>query len=173
LFAFQYFGLDDYVDVVTIGKLSQVCATLFRDDFTPRPGLISQTFTASTAAFFAAKVIISQLRQGGFFGPDGKVARFHRHFVSRLEDIQERHPGLITGPFGFGAMIAFTPLDGSPARVKEFIHELFQAGVMSFYGGADLTRVRFLIPVGAVTFEDIDNVAQIVEETLVRMADKP
>ena len=112
------------------------------------------------------------MRQGGFFGSDGKIARFHKHFVSRLADIQKRHPGLITGPFGFGAMIAFTPLDGNPARVKEFIQALFQAGVMSFYGGADLTRVRFLIPVGAVTLEDIDNVAQIVEETLLKMAEK-
>ncbi|MCB1135939.1 MAG: aminotransferase class III-fold pyridoxal phosphate-dependent enzyme, partial [Chlamydiia bacterium] len=28
LYAFQHFGLEDYVDIVTIGKLSQVCATL-------------------------------------------------------------------------------------------------------------------------------------------------
>jgi 4-aminobutyrate aminotransferase-like enzyme len=173
LFAFQYFGLDDFVDVVTIGKLSQVCATLFKSDFNPKPGLVSQTFTASTAAFFAAKVIISELREGGYFGPDGKIARLHQHFVNRLEDIQRRHPKLITGPFGFGAMIAFTPLDGSPQRVKEFIQALFQAGVMSFYGGADLTRVRFLIPVGAVTFEDIDTVAEIIEQTLVKMTENP
>ena len=65
-------------------------------------------------------------------------------------------------------MIAFTPLDGSPKRVKEFIQALFQAGVMSFYGGADLTRVRFLIPVGSLTFEDIDRVANIVEQTLMQ-----
>lgn len=173
LFAFQYFGLDDFVDVVTIGKLSQVCATLFKADLNPRPGLVSQTFTGSTAAFFAGSVIIRELRESGFFGPDGKIARFHQHFVNRLEDIQKRHPELITGPFGFGAMIAFTPLDGHPETVKQFIQALFQAGVMSFYGGADLTRVRFLIPVGAVTFEDIDTVAEIIEQTLVKMAENP
>jgi 4-aminobutyrate aminotransferase-like enzyme len=167
LFAFQYFGLDDFVDVVTIGKLSQVCATLFKADYNPQPGLVSQTFTGGTAAFFAGRVIIRELIEGGFFGPDGKIAQYHQYFVNRLENIQKRHPTLITGPFGFGAMIAFTPLDGSPKKVKEFIQALFEAGVISFYGGTDLTRVRFLIPVGALTLEDIDSVANIVEETLL------
>ncbi len=170
LFAFQYFGLDDFVDVVTIGKLSQVCATLFKADYNPQPGLVSQTFTAGTAAFFAGRVIIRELLEGGYFGPDGKIAQFHRYFVNRLEQIQKRHPTLIAGSFGFGGMIAFTPFDGSPKKVKEFIQALFQAGVISFYGGTDLTRVRFLIPVGAVTLEDIDRVANIVEETLVQQA---
>ncbi len=41
MYAFQYFGLAGVVDVVTVGKMTQVCATLFRDEFTPRPGLIS------------------------------------------------------------------------------------------------------------------------------------
>ncbi len=44
---------------------------------------------------------------------------------------------------------------------------------MSFYGGADLTTVRFLIPVGAVTFDDIDKVTEIIEQTLVKMAENP
>ncbi len=168
LFAFQYFGLDDFVDVVTIGKLSQVCATLFRAHYNPQPGLVSQTFTAGTAAFFAGSVIIRELCEGGYFGPDGKIAQYHKHFVNRLESIQKRHPTLIAGPFGFGAMVAFTPLEGNPKKVKEFIQALFEAGVISFYGGTDLTRVRFLIPVGALRFEDIDNVANIVEETLMQ-----
>ena len=28
-FAFQHFGLDEFAEIVSIGKLSQVCATLF------------------------------------------------------------------------------------------------------------------------------------------------
>ncbi|MFT5303898.1 MAG: 4-aminobutyrate aminotransferase-like enzyme, partial [Mariniblastus sp.] len=40
-YAFQHFGLDKLVDIVTIGKISQVCATLFSDDYKPKPGLIS------------------------------------------------------------------------------------------------------------------------------------
>ncbi len=169
LFAFQHFGLDTFVDVVTVGKCLQVCATLFTDEYTPRPGLLSQTFTGGTNQFFAAGVILRGLMEGGYFGPDGKIARFHRHFESRLRQIAERRPGLISGPFGIGAMIAFTPFDGRFDKAKQFVQALFDAGVISFYAGADPTRARFLIPVGAVTFDDIDAVARIVEETLISM----
>jgi 4-aminobutyrate aminotransferase-like enzyme len=166
LFAFQHFELDDYVDVVTVGKSAQVCATLFREDYNPRPGLLSQTFISSTSALFAARVIIRGLIEGDYFGKDGKIARCHDHFEKRLTEIAERHPGLVAGPYGIGAMIAFTPFNGDPEKVKRFIHALFQAGVIAFYAGHDLSRVRFLVPVGAITFDDIDAVASIIEETL-------
>jgi 4-aminobutyrate aminotransferase-like enzyme len=168
LFAFQHFGLDDFVDVITVGKSAQVCATLFTEEYNPRPGLLSQTFISSTSELFAAKVIIRGLMAGDYFGTDGKIARFHDHFEKHLNGIAERHLGLVTGPYGIGAMIAFTPFEGDPDKVKRLIHALFNAGVISFYAGHDLSRVRFLIPVGAVTFEDIDAVALIVEETLMR-----
>ncbi|MCE5294772.1 MAG: aminotransferase class III-fold pyridoxal phosphate-dependent enzyme, partial [Chlamydiales bacterium] len=48
LFAFQTFDLQGLVDIVTIGKVSPACATLFNQNFAPKPGLLSQTFTAST-----------------------------------------------------------------------------------------------------------------------------
>jgi 4-aminobutyrate aminotransferase-like enzyme len=169
LFAFQSYNLDELVDVITIGKVSQVCATLFTDEFRPGPGLISQTFTSSTAAFHAAAVIVNGLLEQGFFGPDGKIARLHKYFVEKLCRIDERNPGLISGPFGTGAMIAFTPFGGNLKKVKEFLHNLFEAGVIAFYAGSDPYRVRFLVPVGAVTFEQIDEVADIVERTLVEI----
>ncbi|MGO9568041.1 MAG: aminotransferase class III-fold pyridoxal phosphate-dependent enzyme [Desulfomonilaceae bacterium] len=168
LFAFQYFGLDHYVDVVTVGKSAQVCATLFAEEYNPRPGLLSQTFISSTSELFAAKVIVRGLMEGDYFGTDGKIARFHDHFEKHLKGIAERHPGLVTGPYGIGAMIAFTPFNGEPEKVKRFIHALFNAGVIGFYAGHDLSRVRFLIPIGAITFDDIDRVALIIEETLLR-----
>jgi 4-aminobutyrate aminotransferase-like enzyme len=168
LFAFQHFGLDKFVDVVTLGKCFQVCATLFSDEYAPKPGLLSQTFTGGTAQFFAAGVILRGLTEGGFFGPHGKIAQFHHHFESRLKEMQVRHPKLIAGPFGIGAMIAFTPFEGRLNKVKQFVQALFEAGVISFYAGNDPARVRFLIPVGAVTFDDIDAVVRIVENTLVR-----
>jgi acetylornithine aminotransferase len=168
LFAFQHFGLDDYVDIVTLGKSAQVCATLFREEFNPKPGLLSQTFTGATSAIFAAQMIVDGLLQGGFFGTEGRIARLHDHCVRRLQEIQERRPGLIAGPFGIGAMVAFTPFDGSLEKVKQFIYALFDRGVIAFYAGEAPTRVRFLLPAGVVTFEDIDRVAGIVEETLLR-----
>lgn len=166
IFAFHALGLDEFVDALTVGKASQACATLFRADFNPRPGLLSQTFTASTSAMYAGRVILRELTEGGYFGPSGKIARLNEHFTGRLKEIQARNPGLIRGPFGTGAMIVFTPFGGDAEKVKRFVHTLFDAGVISFYAGTDLSRVRFLLPVAAVTPEDMDAVAIIIEDTL-------
>lgn len=171
LFAFQHFGLDPYVDVVTLGKAALVCATLFTDDCKPRPGLLSQTFTASTAAIMGSQVVVQGLLDGGYLGPDGKIANIHAHIMMRLEEARKRLPHLIDDLHGVGAMIAFTPFGGDPNKVKRFIHALYEAGVICFYAGSDRLRVRFLVPVAAVTQEDIDAVVSITEKTLLAMAD--
>jgi acetylornithine/N-succinyldiaminopimelate aminotransferase len=166
LFAYQHFGLDKYVDVVTIGKLSQVCATLFTKEFKPRPGLLSQTFTSSTIALHAAKFIIKSLLQDGYLGPDGKIAQIHENFADHFRRIESNYPHLIRGPYGLGSMIAFTPCQGDVPFVTRFIQELFQAGVISFIAGAHPARVRFLVPIGAMTKKDVDQVMHIVEGVL-------
>lgn len=170
LFAFQHYNLDEYVDVVTIGKLSQVCATLYREEFCPAPGLISQTFTAGTSAIYAAKWIINRLSGCGFFGPEGRISALHAHFEMRLKEMARRHPAWVEGPFGLGAMIAFAVFGGDLDMTKRFLHELFEAGVIAFYAGEKPARVRFLIPVGVVTFEEIDEVTSIVESVLEKTA---
>ena len=73
-------------------------------------------------------------------------------------------------PFGLGAMIAFTPLDGRVETVKRLIMALYEAGVIAFLAGSTPARVRFLVPIGAVTREDIDAVCAIIEKTLVEVA---
>ncbi len=171
LFAYQHYGLDEFVDVVTVGKLLQVCAVLFSGEYAPGPGLLSQTFTASTSAIFAAQAILSRLVTGDFFGPYGKNAQVHQRFVKSLQEMEARHPDLVGGPYGIGAMIAFTAFKGDAEKVKEFLQALFAAGVVAFACGSGVTRVRFLVPVGAVTFDQIDEVAEIVEKTLLDVAD--
>lgn len=167
LFAYQYFKLDEYVDVVTIGKLSQVCATLFRKELKPKPGLLSQTFTGSSTQIQSGHVIINSLINGRYFGPEGKIQKIHEYFVKGLQSIERRSPELLCGPWGLGAMIAFTPFNGEPAKVLELSHKLFEAGVISFITGSHPTRIRFLVPMGAITEKDIDEVLSIVEETLI------
>ena len=169
-FAFQHFGLDEYVDLVTVGKLTQVCATLFAPAFKPAPGLISQTFTAATSAVFAAQTILERLEGGDFFGPDGRVARLCGRMRDRLEAIGRRHPRRVRGPYGLGAMVAFTAFDGQPQTAKTLLHALFEAGVIAFVAGADPVRMRFLVPVGCVTEDDIDTVCDLLGKTLDRVA---
>lgn len=172
LFAFQHFGLEKYIDLVSIGKLSQVCATLFRKEIAPRPGLLSQTFTGSTTALHTGLYIINNLLSGGYFGPEGKIQQIHNHFVKQLEGIRSRHPGILKGPFGIGTMIGFTPFEGENQSVVKLVQDLFEAGVMSFVAGANPTRIRFLLPVGALTNSQINDALKIVEETLLKFDQK-
>jgi acetylornithine/N-succinyldiaminopimelate aminotransferase len=170
LFAFQHFELEPLVDIVTIGKLSQVCATLFRKEYRPRPGLLSQTFTGSTSAIHAGKILVEALLKENYYGEQGKNMQIFRHFSANLQKIAMRHPTYLKGPFGIGSMIVFTPFDGSSEKATQVAHALFDAGVLSFIAGGAPTRVRFLVPAGAVTSADIDTVSSILEEVLKKIA---
>lgn len=161
-FAFQHFGLDRFADVVTIGKMTQVCATLFRSEFNPDAGLLSQTFTASSSAIRAALVILRELRDGGYFGEEGKILRLGQYFAGQLEALAQRFPDRIAGPFGLGGMIGFTPFGGDAGTAREFVKRLFEAGVMVFPAGKNPARVRFLVPYGAAGESEIDQVCESI-----------
>lgn len=169
LFAFQHFELEEYADIVTIGKLAQVCATLYRNEWKPKPGLITQTFTNSTVAIKVAKTIIHMMIRDRFFGHDGKNMIVNKHFAKNLDDIERRNPKTINGPYGLGAMIAFTPFEGKADRTKEFNMALYNEGVICFGAGSNPYRTRFLPPIGAITMEDIDAVCNIVEKTIRKL----
>ena len=166
LFAFQHFGLEEYVDVVSCGKILQACATLFLDSLRPKPGLISQTFTSSTSALRAGTAILTSLLEEGYFGLKGKNMTLRKQFVDRLQRLSNTFPELIEGPFGYGLMIACTPFKGDRAKALHFAHALYDAGLICFTAGANPTRLRFLLPAGSVTLNDIDRAAQILENTL-------
>lgn len=167
LFAFQYFGLQDYVDICSIGKLSQVCATLFSEKFKPKPGLLSQTFTASTSTIRCTIAILKMLMQGDLYGPNGRIAKLHAFFEEKLTEIAKRHPGKIKGPFGLGGFVAFTPFDGDPEHTKRIVHSLFDEGLLSFTAGSSPTRIRMLPPFGILKEADIVAAAAIIEKVLL------
>lgn len=166
LYAFQYYGLDDLVDLVTIGKMSQVCATLFNEQHKPGPGLVSQTFTSSSVAINVSYRIISKLVEEGYLGPQGKISKLGHYFRNRLEQLKHQYPHKVDGPFGVGVMAAMTVFGGDEKKSTEFVKTLFNNGVMSFTAGSSPTRVRFLMPVGAVKEQHIDEVIQLIEKTL-------
>jgi 4-aminobutyrate aminotransferase-like enzyme len=170
LFAFQHFGLEEYADIVCFGKLSQVCGTLFQEKYVPPRVLLSQTFTSSSSAIQASLAILHALTSNGHFGDEGKNMTLHRHFAKRLEQIARRHSDWVSGPYGCGGMVAFTPFDGSPNTANHLVHTLYQNGVLSFTAGRSPSRIRFLMPLGGVTEQDIDAVCKILEESLEETA---
>lgn len=170
MFAFQYFKLDKLVDMVNIGKNSQICATIYREDHKPRPGLISQTFTSSGSAINAAYYIINEVANNGYLGKDGKINKIHAYFEKGLNNLHEKYSDKIEGPWGIGAMIGMTLFKGDMDKSKEFTFKLFDNGVLSFIAGSNPTRVRFLIPMGAVTEKDIDHVCELIEKTIKEMS---
>ena len=165
-FAFQHFGLDDITDLVTIGKISQVCATLYTPDYKPKPGLISQTFTGSSWAILASQRILKTLIDNGHYGESGRNIQLFECFKAGLESIGKKYPGSVSGPFGCGGMVGFTPLDGSLEKAKDLVFRMYHAGLMSFIAGADPVRIRFLMPLGSVTEDHIAMACQVIEKCI-------
>jgi 4-aminobutyrate aminotransferase-like enzyme len=166
VFAFQHFSLEGFADIVTVGKMLQVCATLFTDAFKPAGGLISQTFTGATASIHAARAILDESHFPRFFGPHGRNMQVHGRFVERFAGISAKHPSWLRGPFGLGGMIAFTPFNGTEVRTKRLLRELFDRGVIAFSTGANPNRVRMLPPIGVITDEQINAVCDILDAAM-------
>ena len=171
-FAYQYFKLDELVDIVTVGKMSQVCATLFTKDYKARPGLISQTFTSSTVAIEAAKYTLGLLKNGGLCGEKGKIVKFEHLFHSKLRSLNTKYKGHFEGPYGMGAMLAFTIFDGDLAKTKEFCNRLFENGVITFLAGRSPMRVRMLPPMAVITEEDVHHVFEIIDQTFAQLLEE-
>ncbi len=167
-FAFQHYGLDDLVDVVSVGKMTQVCATLFTGDYNPRPGLISQTFTGASSQIFAAREVLKRLDERGVFGEDGLNMQARRRFADLLHAIHQRHPDKLgEALFGEGSMIGFEVFGGDPKQTKTVMDKLYELGVIAFVCGADPLRLRFLPPVAVLRDGDAEAVCGLLERALV------
>lgn len=165
-FAFQHYGLDEFADIVTVGKITQVCATLYRSEMKPTGPILSQTFTGSTASIATGIEMLNQLERNQCFGPSGQNVQRASYFQDSLKKLSEKYPDLISGPFGEGLMIAFTPGDGSFEFANKLMMHLFDVGLMGFVCGGDPTRIRFLPPPATTTNEHIDHAIELLEKGL-------
>lgn len=167
LFATHHFNLQEYADIITIGKISHACATLFRNSVAPLPGLLSQTFISSTSAIQSSIAVVSELLQGNYYGHNGQIAHLHSAFLNIFKDISARYPQLLRGPYGIGSMIGFTVYDGNPDKTTAYVKALFEAGIVAFIAGAAPARVRFLPPIGVLKPDDFTTLGKIIEEVLL------
>jgi acetylornithine aminotransferase len=165
-FAFQHFELDAYADLVTLGKITQVCATLYGESLKPKGPVLSQTFTGATASIRCGLAVLDELESKKCFGPDGWNMRRHRYFRSKLEALGKKYPGKISGPHGEGMMIAFTPGNGGADEAKDMLMRLYDLGLMGFLAGSNPNRIRFLPPPGVTTEQHIDLACEIIEKAI-------
>jgi 4-aminobutyrate aminotransferase-like enzyme len=169
-FAFQTLGFADYVDIVTVAKTAQVAATLYTEDYNPKPGLIAGTFAGSTPALAAGVAVLDEMSTGGYFGAGGKIAQIHNKFVSELQNLADgKLKGLLEDPDGLGLMVAVTPFGGDKEKVGPLIKVLFKNGLMSYMCGKKPMRVRFLLP-AILTDKDIMSAMQIIEQSILEVA---
>lgn len=169
-FAYQHFGLDQYVDITTVGKITQVCATLYGEAFKPKGPILSQTFTGSSSSIATGLAVLDELESAGCFGQDGQNMKRHQHFAAGLERLGEKYPGLVAGPYGEGMMICFTPGDGSPDHAKQLMMIMYEAGLLGFVCGSNPTRLRFLPPPATTTLEQIDAALELLDASLAQFA---
>lgn len=167
LFAFETLDFGQYVDICTIAKTIQTGATLYTDEYNPKPGLISGTFAGGSASLQAGMEMVNMLVNDGYLGPEGRIQKIHKKFISGLNKLNETScKGKAQDAGGMGLMVAFTPFDGKKEQVDSFLKKLYENGIIAFNCGKDPMRARFLVP-ACILDEDIDVALKIIEKTIL------
>lgn len=165
-FAFETLDFGQYVDICTIAKTAQIGATLYTEEYNPKPGLIAGTFSGATPALSAGTEMLKMLSEG-YLGSQGRIHQIHKRFIDGINRLNSTTcKGIAQDAGGLGLMIAFTPLDGKKDNVNKFLNNLFKNGVIAFPCGKDPVRARFLVP-AIITDADIDLALSIIEKTLL------
>jgi acetylornithine/N-succinyldiaminopimelate aminotransferase len=172
LFAFQRLRLAEYVDVVTVGKLLQNSAVLFRQEYQPDPALISGTFAGTTVGLAVGRRIVEKLLRENYCGPEGKIAVLEQHTRGELARLQAETSGAIRAVSGIGAMWAFEPTGASHEGIRALLQECYRNGLMLYYAGVGEGpyRVRMFIPGGVATPDDIDEALRILRFSMVQLS---
>lgn len=166
-FAFETLDIGQYIDVCTVAKTAQVGATLYTEEYNPKPGLIAGTFSGSSPALAAGLEILEMMDTGGFMGPQGRVMDIHRKFIGMLNSLNEGScKGKLRDAGGLGLMIAVTPLDGKKEQVEALLKKFLANGMIAFNCGKDPVRLRFLVP-AVIEDKDIDVARGIIEKCIL------
>jgi 4-aminobutyrate aminotransferase-like enzyme len=166
LYATDLLGLADYVDVITIGKVLQGSAVLFRKSLAPGPELISGTFAGASTAMAVGRRIIEKLVGEGYLGPSGRIRKLESLTRVHLEDLSRQHPGAISEIDGVGAMLAFRVGDGSYKQTRAFIEKCFRAGLALYPGGYEPACIRLFLPAGDLTEAELAEAFTILDRCL-------
>jgi 4-aminobutyrate aminotransferase-like enzyme len=171
LYAYRTLGLEEFVDLATLGKTLQGSAVLFRRAYNPKPGLVSGTYAGASVGMAVGARIVERLESEGYLGPEGRIAVLERRIDRRFELLSARVPRAVGERRGMGAMQAFVPFDGSPPVVGAVVRAAFEEGLLVFAAGRSPMLVRMLLPVN-VTDEELEAGFAILEKALARVAEE-
>jgi acetylornithine/N-succinyldiaminopimelate aminotransferase len=170
LFCFRTLGLEEWVDVLTVGKILQGSATLVTREYNPRPGLVAGTFAGNTVGMAVGTRIIERMEEEGYLGPEGRTALLGRRIERRFQSLEKRMPKAVGPRSGMGAMQAFVPWHGSPEIVKDVLQACFEEGLILLSAGQNPMKIRMLPPVNA-TDEELEAAFSVLEKALARVAE--
>ncbi len=171
LFAFKTLGLEEYVDVVTVGKMLQGSAVLFTKRYNPRPGLIAGTYAGSSVGMAVGARIIERMEEEGYLGAEGRVAVLGRRVEKRIASLRKRMPKAVGAHSGIGAMHALVPFDGSPEIVRDVLAAAYEEGLLLFSAGQSPTKLRMLLPVNT-TDEELEAGFAMLEKAMRHVGDE-
>jgi 4-aminobutyrate aminotransferase-like enzyme len=166
LFATDLLKLADYVDLITIGKVFQGSAVLYRRGFAPDPALISGTYSGATVAMAVARRMIERMFEGAMFGAEGRERELERLTREHLRILAERHPGVVSEVDGVGAMLSFRVGDGALETTRAFIRRCFDAGLVLYYGGHEPACVRLFVPAAVMTNDELTDAFTILDRCM-------
>ncbi len=176
MFAFEHFGLGDYVDVFCVGKMTHACAALWTEDMKPRPGLLSGTFTGSTVDFSVGLSVLDQLEHGGFYGDEGLFAQHHAAFRAQAEALVGKHPEWfpktadVPSPIGgVAGMMRLTPFGGAKDKIMAAAKAIYAEGAITFWCGHGPYHLRLLPPLPVVKLEDWPRIFAVIERGLAKV----
>ncbi len=171
LYAYRTLGLEEHVDLVTVGKVLQGSAVLFHRSYNPKPGLVAGTYAGATTGMAVGARIIERLEEEGYLGPEGRIAILERRVERRFESLERRMPRAVGPRSGIGAMQAFVPFDGDAEVTRAVIQAAFEAGLIVFAAGRRPAKIRMLLPVNT-TDEELEAAFTILEKSLARVAEE-
>jgi len=181
MFAYEHFDLGEYVDVFCVGKMTQACVSMWTEEFNPKSGILSGTFTGEGVSFKVGQRIIERLRDGDFYGPQGRFAKHHALFRQHAKALIEKHPAWfpdckelggggerLIG--GLGGMMRLTPFGGNKDKVSKACKTVFEEGAVVFYCGHGPYHLRMLPPLPVFKEEDWPRVFACIERGLAKVA---
>lgn len=181
MFMYEHFDLGEYVDVFCVGKLTQACVTMWTEEFNPKSGILSGTFTGEGPSFRVGQRVVEMMRDGNLYGPGGHVQRQHDLFRKHAKALIEKHPEWFPACpevggggekliGGLGGMMRLTPFAGKKDKVMKACKTCFEEGVIVFYAGHGPHHVRMLPPMPVMKDEYWPRIFECLERGLAKAA---